>query len=186
MNTLLGPDGDADLDRNAEFMEIDNTKSRFLSINFMEQKLEFGSHHAGLVTGLGLEFANYHLKNNVLLAYNNDLIYGVPMESPDYRKNKLRQIGLRVPLMLEFNTKRAPLPSEDEIRARSAISFSRKNNVHFAFGVIGSWYFDTMYKQKYSIDGVKHNDRDKVSPAIALPRSGDSAIWLWSVNLLTE
>ena len=73
----------------------------------MEQKLEFGSHHAGLVTGLGLEFANYHLKNNVLLAYDRDSIYGVPMESPDYRKNKLRQMGLRVPLMLEFNTKRA-------------------------------------------------------------------------------
>ena len=161
VNTLIGPDGDADLDKNAEFMEIDNAKSRFFSINFMEQKLEFGSHHAGLMTGLGLEFANYHLKNNVLLAYDRDSIYGVSMDSPDYRKNKLRQIGLRVPLMLEFNTKRAPLPSEDAIRARSAISFSRKNNVHLAFGVVGTWYFDSMYKQKYSIDGVKHRERDK-------------------------
>ncbi|MBP6311594.1 MAG: hypothetical protein WAR83_06115 [Flavobacteriales bacterium] len=161
VNTLIGPDGDADLDKDAEFMEIDNLKSRFFSINFMEQKLEFGSHHAGLVTGLGLEFANYHLKNNVLLAYDRDSIYGVPMESPDYRKNKLRQMGLRVPLMLEFNTKRAPLPTEDEIRSRTAKSYSRKNNVHLAFGVIGTWYFDTMYKQKYSIDGVKHKDRDK-------------------------
>lgn len=161
VNTLLGPDGDADLDKNAEFMEIDNAKSRFFSINFMEQKLEFGSHHAGLMTGLGLEFTNYHLKNNVLLTYDRDSIYGIPMESPDYRKNKLRQIGLRVPLMLEFNTKRAPMPTEEEVRSRAEKSYNRKHNVHLAFGVVGTWYFDTMYKQKYSIDGVKHKDRDK-------------------------
>jgi hypothetical protein len=161
VNTLLGPDGDADLDREAEFMEIDNSRSRFLAINVWERKLEFGSHHAGLFTGLGMEFVNYRLKNNVLLQYNGDSVFALPLDTIDLRKNKLRQIGLRVPLMLEFNTKRAPLPSDDEARAGKREGFSRKGNVHLAAGLVGSWYFDTMYKQRFRLDGEDRKPRDK-------------------------
>ncbi len=161
VNTLLGPDNDADLGGEAEFMTIDNARSRFLSINFMERKIPFGTHHVGLLTGLGVEFANYHLKNNVLLAYNADSIYGVSLVSPELRKNKLRQVGLRVPLMLEFNTKRAPLPTTDEILAGKTHSYSTKGNFHLAAGVVGSWYFDTMYKQKFILDGEKRKESDK-------------------------
>lgn len=160
VNTLLGPDGDSDLDRDAEFMEIENDRSRFVAINFLERKFEFGSHRAGLVTGLGWECASYHLKNNVLLQYNADSIYGVPVESPEYRKNKLRQIGLRVPLMLEFNTKRVQLPTADEMKAGKSTDFDRKGNVHLAVGVVGSWYYDTMYKQKYKDEGETRKQRD--------------------------
>jgi hypothetical protein len=39
--------------------------------------------------------------------------------------------------------------------------FSRKGNFHFALGVVGSWYFDHMYKQKYRADGDLHQERDK-------------------------
>ena len=170
VNTFLGPDGDTDLDVSADFMQVDHTKSRFFAINFMEQKVEFGSHHAGLLTGMGLEFANYRLANNDQLMYNADSVYGLPIETPEFRKNKLRQIGLRVPLMLEFNTKRAKMPTEDEIIAAAkdtvrvngkSFAFSNKRNFHVAFGVVGSWYFDTMYKQKFSIDGDDRKVRDK-------------------------
>lgn len=161
VNTLLGPDGSADLDPDAEFLEVDNSRSRFFSINFMEQKFEFGSHHVGLMTGLGWEFTSYHLENNVFLAYDADSIYGVPVDSPEYSKNKLRQMGFRVPLMFEFNTKRAPLPTEAELLAGNVKDFDRKGNFHIAVGVVGSWYFDTMYKQKYRTDGDNRKDRSK-------------------------
>lgn len=172
VNTFLGSDGDADLDAATDFMQVDHGKSRFFAINFMEQKIEFGSHHAGLLTGMGLEFTNYRLANNVQLQYNADSVYGLPIETPEFRKNKLRQIGLRVPLMLEFNTKRAKLPTEEEIIAAakdtlhvkgkgSAFSFSNAKNFHIAFGVVGSWYFDSMYKQKFSVDGDERKVRDK-------------------------
>lgn len=161
VNTLLGPDGDADLDKAAEFMQIDHARSRFVAINFWESKLEFGSHHAGLFTGMGLEFVNYRLQNKVLLQYNADSVFALPMDSIDLRKNKLRQIGLRVPLMLEFNTKRAPMPTADELKAGKTTSFSRKGNVHLAAGLVGSWYFDTMYKQKFRLDGDDRKARDK-------------------------
>lgn len=161
VNTLMDAEGNTNLQGDAAFMRIDEGRSRFFSINFMEQKIEFGSHHVGLLTGLGWEFTNYHLKNNVLLAYNADSIYGIPVETPEFRKNKLRQMGLRVPLMLEFNTKRAPLPSEEDIRAGKKNDFSRKGNFHLAAGIVGTWYFDTMYKQKYTLEGERRKDRDK-------------------------
>lgn len=160
-NNWVGPDGDADLDRSMEFMQLDAWRSRFFAINFMEQKVEFGSHHAGLMTGLGLEWANYHLINNVQLAYNADSVYGIVVDDPTFTKNKLRQTGLRVPLMLEFNTKRAPLPTTaEEVKAlEKKGGYSRKGNFHVAMGVVGSWYFDTMYKQKYTAFGDKQKDR---------------------------
>jgi hypothetical protein len=161
VNTLLGEDGDADLSGDADFMEINNARSRFFAINFHEAKLEFGSHHAGLMTGLGLEFTSYHLKNNVLLQYNADSVYALQVEKPEFRKNKLRQIGLRLPLMLEFNTKRAPIPTEEQLRSGQSFEFDRKGNVHLAAGLVGSWYFNTMYKQKYrDEDGQMRKEKD--------------------------
>lgn len=170
VNTLLGSNGSPDLDEKESFMEVDNGRSRFFSINFMEQKIEFGSHHVGLLTGLGWEFTNYQLKNNILLQYDADSVYGVPVEDPDFSKNKLRQMGFRMPLLLEFNTKRAPLPTEADLLAMRTdttgtlakkFEHTRRNNFHIAFGMVGSWYFDTMYKQKYKLDGEHEKDRDK-------------------------
>lgn len=173
VNTLLGPDGDSDLDAEDDFMQIDNSRSRFFAINFMEQKIEFGSHHAGLLTGLGLEWCNYRLENNDMLTYNADSVYGVPVESPEFRKNKLRQTGLRVPLMLEFNTKRAKMPTREELLAAARdtarvlrkdengpFDFNNRKNFHIAVGVVGSWYFETMYKVKYQQDGETRKERD--------------------------
>src|SRR5690606_12059014 len=161
VNTLLGEDNDADLSGDAQFMEIDNSRSRFFAINFWENKIEFGSHHAGLLTGLGVEFTSYHLRHNVLMQYNADCVYALQVEKPEFRKNKLRQIGVRVPLMLEFNTKGARIPTDEEFLAGKAAMPDRKGNVHIAFGVVGSWYFDTMYKQKYRDEsGDIRKDRD--------------------------
>lgn len=170
VNFLTGADGDADLDADADFMQIDHGRSRFVSINFMEQKIEFGTHHVGLLTGLGWEFVNYRLKNNVLLAQQGDSIIGVPVDEPSIDKNKLRMMGFRMPLMLEFNTKRAPMPTPEDLMAARADTtktlakryrYSRKKNVNLAVGVVGSWYFDTMYKQRYEVDGKTVQDRDK-------------------------
>lgn len=170
VNFLTGTDGDADLDAAADFMQIDHGRSRFVSINFMEQKIEFGTHHVGLLTGLGWEFVNYRLQNNVLLAQQGDSIVGLEVEGPRIDKNKLRMMGFRMPLMLEFNTKRAPLPTAMDLAAVRAdstgavakrFSHSRKHNVNLAMGVVGSWYFDTMYKQRYEVDGKTVKDRDK-------------------------
>lgn len=163
LNNWMTPAGSFKLPKEDEWMELETGRSRFFAINFMEQKIEFGSHHAGLITGLGLEYTSYHLANNVLLVADGDSTYGVSEGIPEYSKNKIRQTGLRVPLMFEFNTKNAPLPTEEMIRSGKSMSYNRKGNFHMAVGVVGSWYFDTMYKQKYRANGEDVKDRTKSS-----------------------
>ena len=129
--------------------------------------------------------------NNVTLGYNSDSTYAVEVDDPHFKKNKLRQTGLRVPLMLEFNTKRAPLPSREEVAKGTSLSYDRKGNFHIAIGVIGSWYFDTMYKQKYSRDGETVKDRSggsyNLTPwrAAASVRIGDGGLNLFAEYALT-
>lgn len=162
INTYLTSDGQFGDGPNAGPMLLNNGRSRWVSINFMEQKYEFGDHRAGFFWGLGLEWTGYHLSENVRLAYNGDSTYAVPVDQPQFSKNKIRQTGLRLPLMFEFNTKRAPLPAtrEEWERFHKDNGYDRKGNFHFAAGVVGSWYFDTMYKQKFTDDGEKKKVRD--------------------------
>ena len=163
INSFLTTDGRIGDGPESGPLQLNNAKSRYFAINFWEQKIEFGTNHVGLFTGMGIEFDNYRLSENNTLFFNGDSTYVVAMDSPDLRKNKLRQIGLRVPLMLEFNTNRARLPANaGELKAKPDWSFSRTHNFHMAAGVVGSWLFDTMYKQKYTEGGrnVKHRSKD--------------------------
>ncbi|HRH69378.1 MAG TPA: hypothetical protein PLB89_07735 [Flavobacteriales bacterium] len=196
-NMLLGPDGSTDLPQESEYMELDQINSRFVAINFMEQKIEFGSHHVGLLTGLGWEFTSYRLSHNDLLQFDRDSVYAIPVESPDYRKNKLRQIGIRVPLMFEFNTKAARMPTAEEVmatardtvggRKQDRSEFSNKKNFHVAIGVVGSWYYESMYKQKYTENGSTQKDISKGEHYL-LPYRAAAAVRIGygSLNLFAE
>lgn len=188
INTFIAPDGRIGDGPASGPLQLNNAKSRFFAINFMEQKVEFGSHHAGLLTGLGVEFLSYRLSGNNTLAFNGDSTWAVPMDTPQLRKNKLRQIGLRVPLMLEFNTKAAKLPADAAaLAAKPGWSFSRKNNFHLAAGVVGSWYFDTMYKQKYTENGRTVRNRSKDGYNLLPYRLAARAqIGFGSLNLFAE
>jgi hypothetical protein len=196
-NALLGPDGSGDFPREYDFLQLDQGRSRFVSINFMEQKIEFGSHHVGLLTGLGWEFTNYRFRDNSVIQFQGDTITAFPVETPQFIKSKLRQSGFRVPLMLEFNTKRAKMPTEAEVLAAArdtvggkkprSFDFDRKKNFHIAVGVIGTWYCDSMYKQKYRMDGRVEKDIDKGDHRLLPYRLAASArIGYGSLNLFAE
>jgi hypothetical protein len=160
INTFVAPDGRIGDGAESGPLQLNNGNSRFVAINFFEHKWEFGSNHFGLFTGLGIEWDNYRLSDNVTLQYDGDSTWAVPMDDPQLRKNKLRQTGLRVPLMFEFNTKRAPVPTtREEVAALDKSGgYSRAGNFHLAAGLVGSWFFDTLYKQKYYQGGeqVRH------------------------------
>ncbi len=162
INTFIASDGRIGDGPKAGPFLLDNLRSRWVSINFMEEKYEFGSHHAGFFWGLGLEFTGYHLSENVRLAYNGDSTWAASVTDKDFTKNKIRQIGLRLPLMFEFNTKRSPLPDSPEAwtKYHHDHGFHRSGNFHLAVGVVGSWYFDNMYKQKFKEGGETRKVRD--------------------------
>lgn len=162
VNTFITSDGRIGDGPKAGPMLLNNLRSRWVSINFLEHKYEFGDHRAGLFWGLGLEFTGYHLSDNVRLGYDGDSTYATPVTDVQFTKNKIRQTGLRVPLMFEFNTKRAPLPTTQQEWAQyhADRGFTRKGNFHIAVGAVGSWYFDNMYKQKYTEGGENKKVRD--------------------------
>ena len=184
LNFYMDPDGETP--GGSDFMALDIARSRFFSINFMELKYEFGTPHFGLLTGAGIEFTSYKLDNNVTLDYNGDSTFAI-MNAPDTNgvstffqregldKNKLRQIGLRIPLLLEINTSKI-----------------RKRSFHLAFGIIGTIYFDNMYKQKFSQDGDRMKIRNKgsynLSPyrVAATARFGYGGLNLFAEVGLTE
>jgi len=197
LNALLGPDGSGDFPKEYDFLQLDQARSRFVSINFMEQKIEFGSHHVGLLTGLGWEFNNYRFKENSIIHFQGDTITATAVDAPQFIKSKLRQSGFRVPLMLEFNTKRAKMPTEAEVLASAAdtvggrkppsFGFNNERNVHIAVGVVGSWYYDSMYKQKYRQNGRIEKDVDKGEHRLLPYRLAASArIGYGSLNLFAE
>ena len=189
INTFIASDGRIGDGPNAGPFLLDNLRSRWVSINFMEQKYEFGSNHAGFFWGLGLEYTGYHLSENVRLAYNADSTYAIPVSDPHFTKNKIRQTGLRLPLMFEFNTKSAPVPtSPEEWKAfHKKKGFDRKGNFHIAVGVIGSWYFDNMYKQKYSEGNETRKLRDNGDYNLLPYRVAASVrIGYGGLNLFTE
>ena len=188
-NSFITSDGRFGDGPKAGPMLLNNLRSRWVSINFMEQKYEFGSHHAGLFWGLGLEFTGYHLSENATLGYSGDSTYATSVQQPQFTKNKLRQIGLRLPLMFEFNTKKAPLPvtPEDWKKFHEKGGFSNKGNFHFAAGVVGSWYFDNMYKQKFREGGENHKIRDKGDYNLLPYRvSARAQIGIGGLNLFAE
>lgn len=197
LNALQGPDGSGDFPREYDFLQLDQARSRFISINFLEQKIEFGSHHLGLLTGLGWEFTNYRFRDNSLIRFESDTITAFPVASPQFIKSKLRQSGFRVPLMLEFNTKRARMPTEADVLAAArdtvggkeprSFDLDHKKNFHIAVGVVGTWYYDSMYKQKYRMDGRLEKDIDKGDHRLLPYRLAASArIGYGSLNLFAE
>jgi len=137
------------------------------------------------------------LANNNLLQFTDSSVFALPIDKPDYRKNKLRQSGFRVPLMLEFNTKRAKMPTEEELLAvaRDTVggkepdrfTFNNKKNFHIAMGVVGTWYYDSMYKQKYREDGRAEKVIDKGEHNL-LPYRAAAAVRIGygSLNLFAE
>lgn len=83
--------------------ENDPGKSFSWNLNFAEYKFKIYKNYIGLTTGLGLNWTQIGLKNNVLYA-NSDSLWVMKDTVNDFRKNKLRAVYLTVPLMLEFCT----------------------------------------------------------------------------------
>ncbi|MBN1949653.1 MAG: hypothetical protein JW801_00515 [Bacteroidales bacterium] len=100
-------DADYSLSRSAasEFLDINTGKSWNFNWNILQYSLGFGTDRVGLVTGLGLEWNNYHFKDTTSIREsNNDIVSytfspGITMEN--IKKNKLETVYLTVPLILE-------------------------------------------------------------------------------------
>ncbi len=153
-NGLLNSANKTDLGESYNYLQNPG-KSYHVAVNFYEKGFNLYKHKINLVTGLGLEFANYSIGNNVTLVPNgpltvDDLRWSTYnyIGDPSMPKNKLRANYLTIPLMLDLNT-----------------SKKVKNNWHISAGVIGAWRYGSFTKQIINTNGndVKTKIKDDYS-----------------------
>jgi hypothetical protein len=139
-----------------QFMELDYAKSWKVGINFWEHFFKLKEHHVGLVTGLGLEYNNYELRNNVrlianggsfvndnLTAFNEDYTWGIVDTSLQYSKNRFKTFYITAPFLFEINTGQ-----------------HKNKSFHISTGAILGYKFKTKMKYKYEEDGDTQKYKD--------------------------
>ena len=137
INGILNAENTNSLGANYKFLEQNYGSSFNFNINFLEKDFNVYEEKINIVTGLGLEFANYSLANKVTLIpdTNRILAYTTNLK---YEKNKLRANYLNVPLLIDFNS-----------------SNNSKKNWHFTTGIIAGWRYGAFTKQIYTSGGNK-------------------------------
>ncbi|MEW5845101.1 MAG: outer membrane beta-barrel protein [Bacteroidota bacterium] len=144
------------------WMDLKQGRSWNTNINFTQYSIGFGTDKAGLVTGLGLEFNDYHFSNPISLRVVN----GVTVADSSYiqagyrvEKNKITMSHLTLPLLLEFQL---PMGSK------------RKDRIYISAGVIGGVRLGSHTKVVYD-DGSRHKDKNRGDFNIATLRYGFTA-----------
>jgi len=135
-NGLLTPNNDVTLASNYDYMSPDyGLRNLGWNLNMFEKDFRFAKGHMQFVTGLGFSFNSFALKNKTTL--NADSSYTTFSYNPsaEYRKNKLRESFVTVPLLLELNTSRRD-----------------SRNFHIAFGVIGGLKLGSSTKQIFTVN----------------------------------
>jgi hypothetical protein len=133
------------------FLELDYARSRSFSWNIAQHNFHLYKNYVNLVTGAGIEWNSYALKQNVTLNTDANMISATNSDF-DFTKNKLKSTWVKAPLMLEFNT------SKDEDRS-----------FHIGAGVeVGYNIFRNRLKQEYMFQGdeqkLKTKDDFNINP----------------------
>lgn len=128
---------------NPSFMDLNTSRSWNFNLNFMEYGIGLGSDKIGLVTGMGLEWSNYHFDGNNVIAEDES---GMIIESPilgSVEKAKFQTTYLTAPLLVEVQ-----IPVG-------------KKRMFFSGGVIGGVKLGSSTKVKYTDNGDKQKDKVK-------------------------
>ena len=139
-----------------QFMELDYAKSWKLGVNFWEHFFKLKEHHVGLVTGLGLEYNNYELRNNVrliadggsfvnntLTPFNEEYTWGIVDTTLSYSKNRFKTFYITAPFLFEINTGQ-----------------HKNKSFHVSTGAILGYKFKTKMKYKYEENGDTQKYKD--------------------------
>lgn len=136
------------------YLDLKQARSWNINLNFLQYSIGFGTPNIGLVTGMGIEFNNYHFSNPISLKVDN--VNGSPTKGMtivdstyikggyDVSKTKLSTTHLTVPLLLEFQ-----IPTGD-----------RGHKVFISGGVIGELRIGAHTKVVYDDDG-KNKDKKR-------------------------
>jgi len=126
-----------------QFMDLNTGKSWNFNWNIKQYSIGFGTDRFGLVTGLGLEFNNYHFDGD----NNIQEVDGYIVTKDDYpsslNKSKLKTTFLTVPLLLELQM----------------LGAKRAKRIHVSGGIIGGLKLGSHSKVIYKEDGNRKKDK---------------------------
>jgi hypothetical protein len=127
------------------WMDLNTGRSWNINLNFIEHGFALGTDKIGLVTGLGLEWSNYHFDGSSVIREDAGAIVEYSYADPEraIEKARLQTTYLTAPLLLEFQ-----IPAG-------------KKRVHFSGGVIGGVKLGSNTKVKYIENGDKQKDKIK-------------------------
>lgn len=85
------------------YMEINTGKSWNFNLNFAQFSLPIARDRLGLVSGLGLEWNNYHFANNNTITKDaiNHIVKSADLSTLALKKNRLQTTYLTAPLLME-------------------------------------------------------------------------------------
>ncbi len=126
------------------FLDLNTGKSWNFNLNFAQYSIGLGTDRFGLVTGMGLEFSNYHFNNNNNIIKSNNYITELPY-TQQLTKNKLQTTYLTIPLLLEGQI----------------LDGKRSKRIYISGGVIGGFKLGSFSKVKYIEDGSKKREKEK-------------------------
>lgn len=128
-----------------EYMDINTGRSWNFNLNFFKSSFGIINDRVGFVTGLGMEWNNYHFDGD----NNIQEVNGIIESKIDYpatpNKTKLATTYITAPLLLEAQI----LPGK------------RKKRIYVSAGVIGGLKIGSHTKVVYRLDGQKKKEKDK-------------------------
>ncbi len=125
----------------SEFLDLNTARSWNFNFNFSQYSIPVFSDRFGFVTGLGLEWSNYHFSNSNTIFKNTTIGSVEPLDiTGSIKKNRLQTMYLTIPLTMELQL----------------LKGNRKDRIHLAGGAIAGLkiYSKTKYKT-YEAGGTR-------------------------------
>lgn len=129
-----------------DYMNLNYAKSFNYQFNLFERQFYLVKHHLVLVTGFGFDYHSYQLENKVRLNADADYTNAFVDSSNvyTYKKNRLRNTYIQVPLLLEFNS-----------------SNKTSKCFHLAAGVIGQYQILSRTRQLLENEAYEYDIQRK-------------------------
>jgi hypothetical protein len=148
VNGFLDPGFNTEFAAPNDYMNLNYAKSFNYQFNLFESHIKLIQHKLVLVTGFGFDYHSYELENKVRLNADADYTNAF-VDSSDiytYKKNRLRNTYIQVPLLLEFNSSN-----------KTAKCF------HMAAGVIGQYQILSRTRQLLENEAYEYDIQRKDS-----------------------
>ncbi len=155
LNNYVNANGSFVRDETNRFMHIHTGKSWNFNLNFAQYSLGFGSNRVGMITGMGLEWNNYHFRYDNSIEKADGEIVPRPIPETTF-KNRLQTTYLTVPLLIEYQ-----FPGK-----------SRKDRFYLSGGVIGGFRLFSNTRIHYTMDGSKKKTKEKGDYYLSTARYG--------------